>query len=259
MDFQQQYIEKMNSIAEGITRKAYQNMDGSLNEFIAFLHRMKDEGHQIIVALDQMQRTPTLLLHPKTLNLKYYEGAEILLIAYFDIIIHLQFAFEMYQIDIKYDNPNAICKFQNFVERMPYGTISINGTYYDISTSFDIPKKPIMATGKGSKSKNTKRISKWEESIEGWKQSISMPQKVRDIYSLVGKITYLLDSNRKSGELIIASATEYTNFINKDLSILTNLKSTLRKFDLRNREEILSLISLKGRIPKECAYILERL
>jgi hypothetical protein len=256
----------MNDIARGINQRAYQNIDRSLNEFIEDLHRMEDEGHQIIIALDQIQRTPTLQLHPKTLNLKYYdEEAKILLIAYFDIIIHLQFAFEMYQIDIKYDNPNAIYNFQNFVESMLYGAISIDATYYDIPTSFNIIKKGVR-TGKGSNAVNKKRIKK---EIEEWEKTILMPQKARDIYSLVGKITYLLDSNRKSGELIIAASGASELIIasdttiednasaasDKSLPIIANLKLILRKFSRNNREELLSLIPLKGRIPKECTHI----
>ena len=252
MDFQQKYINKMSSAAEAITQRGYQREHRLLNNFFEDLNKIKDEGHQIIIALDQIQRTPTLLLHSKTLDLKYYDEEEkMLLIAYFDIIIHLQFAFEMYQIDIKYSNLDdiAISNFQEFVERIPYGAITIDGTYYDIPTSYNIK----IATGKGSKSVNAQRLKAWEKTI-------LMPKKAQDIYSLVGAITYLLDSNRESGKLITASDTASdTSIINKSLPIIANLKSALRKFSRNNREELLSLIPLKRRIPKECAYILERL
>lgn len=141
------------------------------------------------------------------------------------------------------------------MERIPYGTITINGTYYDIPTSYNIK----IATGKGSKSVNARRL-------EAWEKTILMPKKAQDIYSLVGAITYLLDSNRESGEMIIASTSTAisatasttasdTSIINKSLPIIANLKSVLRKFSRNNREELLSLIPLKRRIPKECTHI----
>jgi hypothetical protein len=264
-DFQQQYINKMSSAAEAITQRDYQREKRLLNNLLEDLDKIKDKGHQIIIALDQIQRTPTLLLHSKTLDLKYYdEEAKALLIAYFDIIIHLQFAFEMYQIDIKYSTLDdiAISNFREFVEKIPYSAITINGIYYDIPTSYNIK----LATGKGSKSVNARRL-------EAWEKTILMSEKAQDIYSLVGAITYLLDSNRESGEMIIASdtatstnatstdatSTDTTSNIDKSLPIIANLKLILRKFSHNNREELLSLIPLKRRIPKECTQILERL
>lgn len=246
------YITKMEESRARIFQRAYEDINKSFLAFSCYLSDVKTNIiHKSVFALHQIKLTPTLYFHEHVLKLdEYNEREKPLLIAYFDLLIHLQFLFGVYLID------NDLSKFQQSIEEISYDyttisigssideilyhytTLPIGSTYYDIPDNNSIGIK--IRTGKGSRAKNKK-------SIEKWLTGVSMTKSAQKMYYLAGQTTYLLYSNKEYGEGIIKIASS----IHSTKSIIWNLKNILSKFEKNDRESLLSICSPNMFLPAE--------
>jgi hypothetical protein len=237
------YITKMEKIRAGICQRAYDNITESFLDFSNYFDNEKtDKIHKIVFALHQIKLTPTLYFHDHVLKLDTYDEREKpLLVAYFDLLIHLQFLFGTYLINIK--NSNALSKFQQSTKEISYNCIKlfIDATHYGIPDDNSIDINPH--TGKGWLAKDKKSINKWLTEQQ-------MTKRTEQIYDLASQTAYLLYSNTENGEIITKKKNDIHKSIDGNKSVINNLRRILSTFEKNDRDELLSICSPNTFLPE---------